>query len=94
MFLGVAAGGEFLDRDESWAPLAEALAGEGIEALVAAWEDPGVDWGRYDLVTVTYAWGYVTWSGGVSTRGCPVLVPGEDSRRGVPSAGQRRESGQ
>lgn len=60
MLLGVAAGGEFLDLDESWAPLAEALAGMGIEARVAAWDDPGVDWGRYDLVSVMYAWGYVT----------------------------------
>lgn len=60
MLLGVAAGAGFLDLDESWAPLAEALADVGIRAQVATWEDPGVDWGRYDLVAVMYAWGYVT----------------------------------
>lgn len=59
VFLGLAAGAEFLDLDESWAPLAEALADVGIQAQVAAWEDPGVDWGCCDLVSVMYAWGYV-----------------------------------
>lgn len=60
MFLGVTASVEFLDLDDSWPPLVEALAGEGINAQVAAWEDPSIDWGRYDVVTVMYAWGYVS----------------------------------
>ncbi|MHB1535459.1 MAG: ATP-grasp domain-containing protein [Acidimicrobiales bacterium] len=59
MFLGVAASGEFLDLDDSWPPLAGALADEGIAAQVVAWDDPQVDWSRYDLVTVMYTWGYV-----------------------------------
>jgi hypothetical protein len=60
VLLGVAASGEFLDLDDSWPPLADALADEGITAQVAAWDDPRVEWGRYDLVTAMYTWGYVT----------------------------------
>jgi len=58
--LGVAAGGKFLDLDDSWPLLVAALTAEGVDAEVAAWDDASVDWGRYDLVTVMYTWGYVT----------------------------------
>ena len=60
MLLGVAASDEFLDLDDSWSPLSAALSDEGIAAEVAGWDDPRVDWSRYDLVTVMYAWGYVS----------------------------------
>jgi glutathione synthase/RimK-type ligase-like ATP-grasp enzyme len=60
MLLGVAASREFLDLDDSWPPLADALAAEGIAVEVPVWDDSKVDWSRYDLVTVMYAWGYVT----------------------------------
>lgn len=59
-FLGVAASGEFVALDDSWPLLADALADEGIDAQVRAWDDRTVDWSRYDLVTVMCAWGYVT----------------------------------
>jgi hypothetical protein len=54
VLLGVAAGGEFLDLDDSWPLFVAALTAEGVDAEAAAWDDASVDWGRYDLVTVMY----------------------------------------
>jgi glutathione synthase/RimK-type ligase-like ATP-grasp enzyme len=55
----VATSQEFLDPDESWPLLREALVAQGIEPSVAAWTDPEVDWARVDLVLAMFAWEYV-----------------------------------
>jgi glutathione synthase/RimK-type ligase-like ATP-grasp enzyme len=50
---------ESLNLDDSWPLLREALAVEGLESSVMVWNDPAVDWGRFDLVLASFAWGYV-----------------------------------
>jgi glutathione synthase/RimK-type ligase-like ATP-grasp enzyme len=45
-----------LDEDEP--ALLEALAAHGVEAEVAAWDDPAVEWAGYDLVVVRSTWNY------------------------------------
>jgi glutathione synthase/RimK-type ligase-like ATP-grasp enzyme len=40
-------------------PLIAALADQGIDAEAAVWNDPGVDWSKYDLVVVRSTWDYV-----------------------------------
>lgn len=56
----VATSQEFLDPDESWPLLREALVAEGMEPSVAAWTDSEVDWAGADLVLAMFAWGYVS----------------------------------
>ncbi|MGI5321672.1 ATP-grasp domain-containing protein [Actinomadura nitritigenes] len=38
--------------------LAAALTGLGVAADIAVWDDPAVDWSRYDLVVVRSTWDY------------------------------------
>ncbi len=38
--------------------LVPALAERGVEAELAVWSDPGVDWPAYDLVTISSTWDY------------------------------------
>lgn len=45
-----------LDEDEPL--LLGALAAPGVTAQVAAWDDPTVDWERFDLVVVRSTWDY------------------------------------
>jgi glutathione synthase/RimK-type ligase-like ATP-grasp enzyme len=56
----VATSEEFLDLDDSWPLLREALAAESTESSVVAWTDPIVDWEGFDLVLAMFAWGYVS----------------------------------
>jgi glutathione synthase/RimK-type ligase-like ATP-grasp enzyme len=56
----VATSEEFLDHDDNWPLLREALAAEGTASSVAAWTDPTVDWEAFDLVLAMFAWGYVS----------------------------------
>jgi glutathione synthase/RimK-type ligase-like ATP-grasp enzyme len=44
--------------DEDAAPLIEALAARGVEAVPAVWDDGGVDWGSFELVVVRSTWDY------------------------------------
>ncbi|MCW2920655.1 MAG: ATP-grasp protein [Thermoleophilia bacterium] len=44
------------DLDEQ--PLLDALAGAGIEARVAAWDDPAVDWNETKLTVIRSTWNY------------------------------------
>lgn len=60
MNLAIAASADFADLDDGWLPLQVALAEVGCHAEVAVWDDPQVDWGRFDLVAAMYTWGYVT----------------------------------
>ena len=46
--------------DDGWPRLRDALVAAGFAPELAGWGDPTVDWGSFDLVTVNYAWGYVT----------------------------------
>jgi glutathione synthase/RimK-type ligase-like ATP-grasp enzyme len=59
MNLAIAASAEFGELDDGWPALQVALAKVGFHAQVVAWDDPQVDWGRFDLVAAMYAWGYV-----------------------------------
>ena len=38
--------------------LAETIRALGAEAAIEPWDDPGVDWERYDLVVIRSAWNY------------------------------------
>ena len=42
--------------DEDMPPLLEALRGIGAEAQVADWDDPQVDWSRFDLALLRSTW--------------------------------------
>ena len=44
--------------DEDAPGLIEALAGRGVEALPAVWDDQNVDWSSFDLVVVRSTWDY------------------------------------
>lgn len=44
------------DPDE--APLLEALRGAGHRAAAAAWDDPAVDWGSFDVAVIRATWNY------------------------------------
>ncbi len=55
----VATSEESLSLDDSWPLLREALAVEGLASSVMVWNDPTVDWDRFDLVLASFAWGYV-----------------------------------
>jgi glutathione synthase/RimK-type ligase-like ATP-grasp enzyme len=46
------------EGDEDAPVLIEALAGRGVEAVPAIWDDPAVDWDRFDLVVVRSTWDY------------------------------------
>lgn len=72
--LGLAASQDFGDLDDGWSLLRDALTAAGFDPHVVIWDDPAVDWRSFDLVTVNYAWGYVTrrpefldWAAGVAT---------------------------
>ena len=47
-----------LDPDEQL--LLAPLASAGVDATVAVWDDPDVDWGRFDLVVIRSTWDYIT----------------------------------
>jgi len=48
--------GENVDDDSPL--LLDALADEGLDAALAVWDDPSVDWDRFDLVVVRSTWDY------------------------------------
>ena len=58
--LALAASQGFGDLDDGWPRLRDALAAVGFDPHVVIWDDPAVDWQSFDLITVNYAWGYVT----------------------------------
>ncbi|WP_163542916.1 ATP-grasp domain-containing protein [Occultella kanbiaonis] len=63
---------ELPDLDDEDAPLIPALAERGVAAESVVWDDPAVDWSRYDLTVIRSAWDYaarrkefVAWAGSV-----------------------------
>src|SRR5580698_1502416 len=44
--------------DEDHAPLAEALEALGMQVEAPSWDDPQVEWQRYDLVLPRATWNY------------------------------------
>lgn len=46
------------DLDEDLAPLLDALAEAGVDAAVADWDDPEVDWASYRIALLRSAWDY------------------------------------
>ena len=46
------------DLDPDLAPLLAALRAEGVDATVAAWDDPAVDWSGPDLAVLRSTWDY------------------------------------
>lgn len=44
--------------DEDMPPLLEAAAALDVHAEVADWDDPGVEWGRFDAALLRSAWDY------------------------------------
>jgi len=50
---------EALALDEDMPPLVLALQSQGAEVETPCWDDPGVDWSRYDKVVLRSTWDYV-----------------------------------
>ncbi len=44
--------------DEDMPPLQAAFAAAGAHAEIADWDDPGIDWARFDLALLRSAWDY------------------------------------
>jgi O-ureido-D-serine cyclo-ligase len=44
--------------DEDMPPLSAALSAAGAESQIVDWDDPRVDWARFDLVVPRSAWDY------------------------------------
>ncbi|HWG92774.1 MAG TPA: hypothetical protein VNU66_00930 [Mycobacteriales bacterium] len=59
MRVALATCAELPDLHEDDRPLLPALAARGVEAVVAVWDDPAVDWASLDLVVVRSTWDYV-----------------------------------
>jgi glutathione synthase/RimK-type ligase-like ATP-grasp enzyme len=49
---------EIPDGDEDFPGLIDELAAVGVSAEPAVWDEPGVDWSRYDLVLPRSTWDY------------------------------------
>jgi glutathione synthase/RimK-type ligase-like ATP-grasp enzyme len=49
----------FRDLDDDLPLLLDAAAQRGIEAEIAIWDDPAVDWSAYDSVIVRSCWDYI-----------------------------------
>lgn len=69
------------DLDEDGPALRAALADVGIDAEVAVWDDPAVDWDRYSGVLIRSTWDYtqrvadfLAWARRVGTINPPQLV--------------------
>ena len=85
-----------LDADEQL--LLAPLAGAGVQVTVAVWDDPEVDWARFDLVVIRSTWDYivrreafVAWARSVDRLANPaeVIAWNTDKRylRGLAAAG-------
>src|SRR5215467_8029546 len=49
------------DLDEDLAPLAAALrAVDGIQFHIVDWDDPAIDWSRFDVALLRSTWDYAT----------------------------------
>src|SRR5207302_10972470 len=91
--VGLATCAELPEGEE--APLLdEALRARRIEPAWAVWNDPGVDWNRFELVVVRSAWDYaerwpefMRWAEGVTRveNPLPVLRFGVDKERYLPA---------
>lgn len=46
------------DLDEDMPPLLAAFAAAGAHAEIVVWDDPGVDWARFDAALLRSAWDY------------------------------------
>jgi glutathione synthase/RimK-type ligase-like ATP-grasp enzyme len=80
----------FLELDDGWPLLQDALTAEGLTPSALVWDDPSADWSGADLIVATYMWGYVTrrrefvnWAYNVATGArlvnpAPVLEWGSD----------------
>ncbi|MBV9344277.1 MAG: hypothetical protein JOZ03_04725, partial [Gammaproteobacteria bacterium] len=44
--------------DEDMPPLLAAFAAVGVHAEIADWDDPLVEWGRFDVALLRSAWDY------------------------------------
>lgn len=50
---------EALALDEDMPPLVLAIRAQGADVETPFWDDPGVDWGRYDKAVLRSTWDYV-----------------------------------
>lgn len=59
MTIAFASAAPFRDLDDDLPLLLDAAAQRGIEAVIANWDDPEVDWTTYDSVIVRSCWDYI-----------------------------------
>ena len=71
---------EYPDQFEEGPLLLGALDQAGVEGQTAVWNDPGVDWGAFDLVVANGAWDnihcvgeFLAWVDGLAAAGVPVV---------------------
>ena len=48
-----------LDLDEDMPPLVQALQRAGARVATPCWDDPTVDWARFDVALLRSTWDYV-----------------------------------
>ncbi|GAA3528916.1 hypothetical protein GCM10022234_27780 [Aeromicrobium panaciterrae] len=58
MSIALASAADFRDLDHDLPLLLDAAATRGIQAEIAIWDDPAVDWSSYDAVIVRSCWDY------------------------------------
>ena len=80
--VAVAACARFPDLHDDWPLLRDALHDEGVDAVTAVWNDPGVDWSSFDLVLASGTWDnihhvdeFLRWADGVEACSVPVHNP-------------------
>lgn len=58
MLIGLATTADLPEMDQDEATLAAALAVHAVDSELAVWDDPEVDWSRYDGVIIRSTWDY------------------------------------
>ena len=57
--IALATCGKLPEPDHDERPLSDALGALGAEVAISAWDDPSVDWARFDLCVIRSTWNYV-----------------------------------
>lgn len=58
MLVAIVSSLEYCDKISEDLSLREALTNNGVNCEIVAWDDPDVDWKKYDVAVLRSAWGY------------------------------------